>query len=108
MTFTQRMLTLLRDRPIVEQTLPLVEATTGLEVGKIGLALKLDPSGIENEVEEDVRKIEKDYYDPMIDDQATIKKRLAEIKSQTEPLNALMAEPLSERDRLYAASNFPG
>lgn len=35
---------------------------------------------------------------------AQIKERLAEIKSQHEPLNGLLAAPMSERDRLYAAA----
>ncbi len=35
---------------------------------------------------------------------AHIKERLAEIDSQHEPLTKLIAEPLSERDRLYAAA----
>ena len=37
---------------------------------------------------------------------AHIKERLAQIKSQTEPLSSLMDEPLSERDRLYASAFF--
>lgn len=35
---------------------------------------------------------------------AHIKERLAKIKSQQEPLAGLMAQKLSERDRLYAAA----
>ena len=35
---------------------------------------------------------------------AQIKERLAEIKSQHEPLAGLLAQPLGERDRLYAAA----
>ena len=35
---------------------------------------------------------------------AQIKERLAEIKSQHEPLNGLIGEAMSERDRLYAAA----
>jgi hypothetical protein len=35
---------------------------------------------------------------------AKIKERLAEIKSQHEPLAGLINKPLSERDRLYAAA----
>ena len=35
---------------------------------------------------------------------AQIKERLAEIKSQHEPLASLLEKPLSERDRLYAAA----
>lgn len=35
---------------------------------------------------------------------AQIKERLAEIKSQHNPLAALLALPLSERDRLFAAA----
>ena len=35
---------------------------------------------------------------------AKIYERLAEIKSQHEPLNSLLTQPLSERDRLYAAA----
>ena len=35
---------------------------------------------------------------------AQIKERLAEIKSQHEPLASLAEQPLSERDRLYAAA----
>jgi hypothetical protein len=35
---------------------------------------------------------------------AQIKERLAEIKSQHEPLAGLLAQPSSERDRLYAAA----
>jgi hypothetical protein len=37
---------------------------------------------------------------------AQIKERLSEIKSQHEPLARLMAQPLSERDRLYAAAYY--
>ncbi len=37
-------------------------------------------------------------------DNARIKERLAEIKSQHEPLASLLNEPLSERDRLCAAA----
>ena len=35
---------------------------------------------------------------------AQIKERLAEIRSQHEPLASLSNQPLSERDRLYAAA----
>lgn len=35
---------------------------------------------------------------------AQIDERLAEIKSQGEPLDSLITEPMSERDRLYAAA----
>jgi hypothetical protein len=35
---------------------------------------------------------------------AQIKERLAEIKSQQEPLAGLLSQPLSERDRLYASA----
>ena len=37
-------------------------------------------------------------------DNALIHERLAEIKSQAEPLDGLMKEAMSERDRLYAAA----
>lgn len=37
---------------------------------------------------------------------AQIKERLAEIKSQHEPLSSLAEQPLSERDRLYAAAYY--
>jgi hypothetical protein len=37
---------------------------------------------------------------------AQIKERLSEIKSQHEPLAILLAKPLSERDRLYAAAYY--
>jgi len=37
---------------------------------------------------------------------AQIMERLAEIKSQHEPLAALLLQPLSERDRLYAAAYY--
>ena len=39
-------------------------------------------------------------------DRAQIHERLAEIKSQNEPLNKLMSAPMSERDRLYAAAHY--
>jgi hypothetical protein len=35
---------------------------------------------------------------------AQIKQRLAEIKSQAEPLNGLICDGMDERDRLYAAA----
>ena len=37
---------------------------------------------------------------------AQIHERLAEIRSQHEPLNSLVGKPLSERDRLYAAAYY--
>ena len=37
---------------------------------------------------------------------AQIRERLAEIKSQYDPLNALMYEKMSERERLYAAAYY--
>jgi hypothetical protein len=37
---------------------------------------------------------------------ALIKERLAQIKSQAEPLDKLLTEPMSERDRLYAAAYY--
>lgn len=37
---------------------------------------------------------------------AKIYERLAEIKSQHEPLSGLIERPLSERDRLYAAAYY--
>jgi len=33
---------------------------------------------------------------------AQIKERLAEIKSQSDPIDSLLKQPMSERDRLYA------
>jgi hypothetical protein len=37
---------------------------------------------------------------------AQIRERFAEIKSQSEPLNSLINAPMSERDRLYAAAYY--
>ncbi len=39
-------------------------------------------------------------------DNASIKERLAEIRSQHEPLNTLINEPMGERERLYAAAYY--
>ena len=39
-------------------------------------------------------------------DRAQIYERLAQIKSQHEPLAGLAALPITERDRLYAAAHF--
>lgn len=39
-------------------------------------------------------------------DNAKIHERLAELKSQHEPLASLATKPLSERDRLYAAAYY--
>jgi len=37
---------------------------------------------------------------------ARVRERLAEIKSQSEPLAGLMEQPMTERDRLYAAAYY--
>jgi hypothetical protein len=47
---------------------------------------------------------EKYNYASQLLENRQIRERLAEIKSQADPLEALIAKPMSERDRLYAAA----
>ena len=48
--------------------------------------------------------VERRNYASAALDNASIHERLAQIKSQHEPLASLLQKPLSERDRLYAAA----
>lgn len=61
---TQRLITLLRDNPRVDDSLVLCDGASGAEVGRLDLSLRIDAVGMQAIVDEDVRRVERLYYDP--------------------------------------------
>ena len=75
------MITSLRDQGVLNYGLPLLDGASGNDVGRVELALKLDVVGILQVVDEDVRKIEREYYDPFLEDKDEIKKMLRKVET---------------------------
>jgi hypothetical protein len=61
----------MRRNKVIEETFEFQD-TENHEVGRITMYFKLQIEGLEDRVYEDVREIEKSYYDPFVTDEAEI------------------------------------
>lgn len=97
------MITLLRDNPKIDQYIVLTDGTSGEEVGRVDLSLRLDPVGIHSVVEEDVRQIEKHYFDPYIEDNEEIRKSLKKIEAYCDSKQVELEETQAKVDSIRTA-----
>jgi hypothetical protein len=97
------MITLLRDNPKIDQYIVLQDGASGDEVGRVDMSLRLDPVGIHTIVDEDVRHIEKFYYDPYIQDEEEIKKNLKKIEGLCDSKQVELQETQFKVDSIRTA-----
>ena len=60
------------EETLIFQTAPERDQTQGEEIGRITLYFKLEICELEDKIYEDVREIEKVYYDPFETDEAEV------------------------------------
>jgi hypothetical protein len=70
LVFTQRILTVLRERPM-DTELKIYDRDK-LECGRMTINMQFKPHTFEQQIDEDKRKVEKLYYDPLEDDEELI------------------------------------
>lgn len=61
---TQNFITMLRKSQVLEKEMKLMDSDSIKEMGSLNLVFKLKIDNFEDQVYEDVREIEKYYYDP--------------------------------------------
>ena len=76
---TQSFITTMRRDKIIEETLILLDPDNNLEVGRVSLIWKLTVEELEDRIYEDVREIEKVYYDPFTTDEGEVHNNLSKI-----------------------------
>ena len=77
---TQTFITKLRRNRVLEETLIFLDPDNNLEVGRITLVYKLKVEELEDKIYEDVREIEKVYYDPFETDEGEVSVKLAKVE----------------------------
>jgi len=77
---TQAFITKMRRNRIIEETLVLLDPDNNLEVGRVTLIFKLTVEELEDKIYEDVREIEKVYYDPFAMDEDEVHVKLTKIE----------------------------
>jgi len=97
------MITLLRDQPMIEQNLMLLDGGSGEEVGRIDIAIRLDPTSISAVVEEDVRKIEQQYFDPFVQDSDEIRRKLKKTEAICDAKQLELEETVRKVETLRTA-----
>lgn len=97
------MITSLRDQGILNLGLPLLDGASGSDVGRIDMALKLDVVGILQVVDEDVRKIEREYFDPFVEDKDEIKKMLRKVEALSEEKQAELEHTIRKVEAIRTA-----
>lgn len=76
---TQSFITKLRRDKVIEETLILADSDNNLEVGRVTMAFKLQVEELEDKIYEDVREIEKVYYDPFETDEGEVSTKLQKV-----------------------------
>lgn len=66
----------MRRNKVIDETFKFMDADNVVEVGQITMYFKLQIEGLEDRIYEDVREIEKVYYDPFEQDDGEIMKKL--------------------------------
>ena len=103
MTFTLRMITLLRDKGVVDQSMMVLDGGSGEEIGRVEMSIKLDAVGILQVVDEDVRKAERDYFDPFVEDKEEIKKQLRKVEGMCEEKHEELQEVVRKVEAIRTA-----
>ena len=103
MTFTLRMITLLRDKGVVDQSMMVLDGGSGEEIGRVEMSIKLDVVGILQVVDEDVRKAERDYFDPFVEDKEEIKKQLRKVEGMCEEKHEELQEVVRKVEAIRTA-----
>ncbi len=78
---TQNFITRLRRNRGVEKTLIFLTSDEQEEVGRLTAVFMLKIEGLEDKIYEDVREIEKAYYDPHLSDEAEIQRQLHKVET---------------------------
>jgi chromosome segregation ATPase len=103
---TQSFITKLRRDKVVEETLILVDpddSSQSLEVGRVSLAYKLTVEELEDKIYEDVREIEKNYYDPFTTDESEISTKLSKIESLITKKQKELNDVMEQQDKRVEA-----
>ncbi len=97
------MITSLRDLGVLDFGLPLLDGASGSDIGRIEMAFKLDVVGILQVVDEDVRKVEREYYDPFLEDKDEIKKRLRKVEALSDDKQAELEHTIRKVEAIRTA-----
>lgn len=97
------MITLLRDNPKVDQSLELADGASGAEVGRLDLSLRLDAVGIQAIVNEDVRHIEKAYFDPFEQNDEVVTSKLRQVEALLDSKQVELEETKLKTETLRTA-----
>ena len=77
---TQNFITKMRRNKVVEETLIFTEGDTQNEIGRFTAYFKMLIEAVDDRIYEDVRAIEKIYYDPFVTDESVILKNLDKVE----------------------------
>lgn len=94
---TQSFITKMRRNRVLEETLILLDSDSNLEVGRITLVFKLKVEELEDKIYEDVREIEKVYYDPFQTEDIEVK--LAKVEELVAKKQAELDEVMIDMDK---------
>lgn len=81
----------------------LLDGTSGDEVGRIEISIRLDAVDIHSVVDEDVRHIEKYYFDPFIEDSEEILKNLRKVEAFCDSKQSELHESQTKVDAIRTA-----
>jgi len=100
---TQSFITKLRRDNILEETLILVDPDNNLEVGRVSLVYKLKVEELEDKIYEDVREIEKVYYDPFEADEDKVSTKLTKIETLVSKKQKDLDQVMNDQDKRIEA-----
>ena len=96
---TQSFITKMRRSKVLEETLILVDPDNNLEVGRITIVYKLKLEELEDRIYEDVREIEKVYYDPFEGSEDNIHTNLAKVEDLVFKKQSELDEVMIDQDK---------
>eukprot|EP01017_Pseudomicrothorax_dubius_P006480 TRINITY_DN11849_c0_g1_i3.p1 TRINITY_DN11849_c0_g1~~TRINITY_DN11849_c0_g1_i3.p1 ORF type:complete len:444 (-),score=104.62 TRINITY_DN11849_c0_g1_i3:41-1372(-) len=103
MTFTQRVITMLREEGKFGQDLPLVDSGNNKEIGRVSIVIQFSPHNFETRVEEDVKKVERIYYDLFEEDEDVIAEKLGKVVQLSDKKQRELEDTQKRLDFIRAA-----
>ena len=96
---TQTFITKLRRNKVLEETLIFLDPDNNLEVGRITLIYKLKVEELEDKIYEDVREIEKVYYDPFETEEGEVSVKLSKVEQLVSKKQMELEEVMKQMDK---------
>ncbi|CAI2366387.1 unnamed protein product [Moneuplotes crassus] len=100
---TQSFITKMRRDKVIEETMILLDPDNNLEIGRVSLVWKLTVEELEDRIYEDVREIEKVYYDQFTSDEGEIHTKLDKIEKIAAKKQKDLDEVMGEQDKRIEA-----